>query len=72
MAFDLHRKGWLVIADNDRILLSKDGGASFTVLDDQFLLPMGAARQFDLDRGRLFFRTDGNGVLMRRIDNTKL
>ena len=68
MAFDLHRKGWLVIGDNDRILLSKDGGASFTVLDDQFLLPMGAVRQFDLDRGRLFFRTDGNGILMRRID----
>ena len=67
MAFDAHVKGLFVAAEYDRMLISRDGGLTFMVLDDRFVLPAGAVRRFDLDRGRLFFRTDGNGIFMRKI-----
>lgn len=69
VAFDVAECGLVAAIEDDRLLLSTDGGHSFSVLDGELNLPCGAARRIGLDRRRLFFRTEGNGIYVRYLDS---
>ena len=69
LAFDEHVKDLFVTLTDSAILVSRDGGAHYSVIDDGLRdLPTGGNRSFVfLDRGRLFFVTEGSGVWVKEI-----
>lgn len=72
VAFDPFTKDLLMASDPDHIFISRNGGRTFSVFSDSYrAFPSGHAKDFDLDRGRVFFRSDGSGVYYREVNLLK-
>ena len=68
VAFDPFTPDLMLASDSDHLFLSRNGGRTFTVFCDRFAaLPSGESRAFDVDRGRVFFRSEGAGVYQRPV-----
>ncbi len=66
-AADAHVKGLLAAVADDRILISRNGGKTFEVLENGFeSVPSSLRRDIYLDRGKLYFLTTGTGVWVRQ------
>ena len=67
---DPHRPGTVVCGVWDALKLSRDGGRTWTRIDEGLKLPTGNSRRTIIDRGRLFYLTTGSGVWVRELSNT--
>ena len=70
IAFDAHCRGRVAFCTPEAILLSRDGGRTCTRLDGWLeAVPSGCQRRIVLDRGRMFFLTEGTGVWRRDLED---